>query len=110
MNSLKDYIILNHVPVLTACDTIFKKFSVSPNTAEFPMLSSPSTLFQYFVFTCKALAEVAGMWHTGGGTSQPPIQDTGMIPSSIPYGQWAKTLIWSHSTALLLLVNCETIC
>lgn len=30
--------------------------------------------------------------------------------SPMANGQWAKTLIWSHSTALLLLVNCETIC
>ncbi len=81
---------------------IYKKPSVSPNTAEFPMLSHllPSSLCPYCGFACKGLAEARGMWHTGGEVSQPLTQDTGTIPLIHPRGQWAKNLISQHGTTL----------
>lgn len=67
-----------------------------------------STWCPHFVFTCKALAEARGMWHTGGGTSQPPTQDAGMIPLIHPLRSMGKNLnlVSQHS----IIVFCETIC
>ncbi len=96
---------------------IYKKPSVSPNTAEFPMLSHllPSSLCPYCGFACKGLAEARGMWHTGGEVSQPLTQDTGTIPLIHPpwsvgkksdltarHNTWCLGTVrpfWSHSLA-----------
>lgn len=109
MNSLSTDIMLNPIPVVTAYDTIFKKPSVSPNTAEFPMFSHllPSILCPYCGFACKGLAEARDMWHT---VVRPHRIQT-LFPSSIPSGQLTKPLIWSHCMAQHLLFGShETVC